>query len=82
MLRQDFPEIFAEHVLNSRRNISKFEKVAAAANPYLKLSSAESTTELKHLRKRPRGASPVLSLLDDLTLFISLYLIDMTLFEE
>lgn len=81
-MRQAFLSIFAEQVLNSEWNISEPEKVAYAAKHYLKMSSVKSETELKSFWKRLRGVPPVLSLLDDITVFKSLFNKDTTLFEK
>lgn len=82
MLRQAFLRIFAEQVLISEWKIQKSEKVEAAASAYRKLSSAESATERKSLWKMPQRVPPVLSPLDDIKLFIFLYLIDVRPSEE
>lgn len=83
MMIQAFLKIFAEEVLKSRWNVSESEKIAAAAAKlYTKLSSAESQTERKSLWKKPQVALSVLSALDDISLFIFLLHIDVTLFED
>lgn len=82
MWRYSCSKLFAVQVLNSGWKISESEKVAGAAKPYLKLSSAVSKTEHKSLWKRPRGVPLVPSFVDDITLFISMHLMDMTLYDE
>lgn len=74
------PETISENVLDSGWNISESQKVAVAAKPYPKLMSAEWETKPELLWKMPRRVPPVLLLLDDITVTVSLYHLDVTLF--